>query len=269
MLRIGTSGYSYPDWQGSYYPSGIKQSEMLSYYAREFDTVELNYTYYRMPSARALAGMARRVPHRFTFTLKANRAMTHERSADPATFREFGVALAPLQDQGKLGCILAQFPTSFHHSDENRAYLTSFRSFMDGIPTVIEFRHRSWVTKPVFKWLFDLELGFCCVDQPQFESLIPPIAVATAPIAYVRLHGRNAAKWWQHEQAHERYDYCYTKDELAEWVPKLQKLQQQAQQVYVFANNCYNNQSITTARQIKELMGIKASTASQVQLELL
>lgn len=269
MLRIGTSGYSYPDWQGSYYPVGIKQSDMLSYYAGEFNTVELNYTYYRMPSARALAGMVRRVPDGFTFTLKANQAMTHERSATPTAFREFCMALAPLQDQGKLGCILAQFPTSFHQSDENRAYLHNFRNFMNGIPTVVEFRHRSWVAKTVFEWLADLELGFCCVDQPQFASLIPPIAVATTPIAYVRLHGRNAAKWWQHEQAHERYDYRYTEDELAEWLPKLRKLQQQAEQVYVFANNCYKSQSITTARHLQRLMGVNTSTPSQLQLELL
>jgi len=247
----------------------MKQSEMLSYYAREFDAVELNYTYYRMPSARALAGMTRKVPHGFTFTLKANQAITHERSADPATFREFRQALIPLQDQGQLGCILAQFPNSFRHSDENRAYLANFRDLMDGVPTVIEFRHRSWVAKPVFEWLARLELGFCCVDQPQFASLIPPVAVATAPIAYIRFHGRNTAKWWQHERAYERYDYRYTEDELAEWVPKLQKLQQQTQQVYVFANNCYKNQSITTARQLKQLVGVKASTTSQVQLELL
>lgn len=269
MLRIGTSGYSYTDWKGTYYPSQIKQSDMLTFYARDFDTVEINYTYYRVPVARTLASLARKVPDGFSFTLKANQAMTHERTLDPVIFQDFCQALTPLQDQGKLGCVLAQFPTSFHNNQQNRAYLEGFRDRMGNIPTVVEFRHRSWAEETVFQWLSTLELGFCCVDQPQFKTLMPAIAVATGPIAYVRLHGRNAAKWWQHEQAHERYDYSYTEAELAEWVPKLQTLKQQAQQVYVFANNCYKSQSVDTARQIKVLMGIETETKSSVQLELL
>jgi uncharacterized protein YecE (DUF72 family) len=242
---------------------------MLTFYAKDFDAVEINYTYYRVPVARTLASMAEKVPDGFSFTLKANQAMTHERTLDPGIFQDFCGALTPLQDQGKLGCVLAQFPTSFHNNDKNRAYLEEFRDRMANIPTVIEFRHRSWAEEAVFQWLSTLELGFCCVDQPQLKTLMPAIAVATSPIAYVRFHGRNAAKWWHHEQAHERYDYSYTKAELAEWVPKLQILKQQAQQVYVFANNCYKSQSVTTARQVKTLMGIETKTEPRVQLELL
>jgi len=269
MFRIGTSGYSYPDWKGEFFPAKLKQSEMLPFYAQEFDTVEINYTFYRMPAASALVAMAAKVPDGFVFTLKAHREMTHDRNANPAAFAQFRQAIAPLQAQGKLGCVLAQFPTSFPNTETNRAYLHDFREQMAGIPTVVEFRHRSWVQKPVFEWLTRLELGFCCVDQPRFEVLIPPIAVATAPVAYVRFHGRNAAKWWQHQHAHERYDYSYTEAELLEWVPKLQKLQQQAQQVYIFANNCYKSQSVTTARQLKALMGIETTTRGSQQLELL
>ncbi|HEY9847737.1 MAG TPA: DUF72 domain-containing protein, partial [Candidatus Caenarcaniphilales bacterium] len=125
MLRIGTSGYSYPDWKGCYYPAGTKQSDMLRFYAEEFDTVEINYTYYRIPAARTLADMARQVPNQFSFTLKANQAMTHDRSAEPKIFQTFRAALAPLQEQGKLGCVLAQFPNSFHNDDQNRSYLAS------------------------------------------------------------------------------------------------------------------------------------------------
>ena len=268
MLWIGTSGYSYADWKGLYYPTGIKQADLLSFYAEEFDAVELNYTYYRMPAARTLAAMAQKVPAHFRFTLKAHQMMTHERSASPEMFQEFCTALAPLQAAGKLGCVLAQFPTSFHYNDQNYAYLRSFRQRMGDIPTVVEFRHRSWVQNAVFQGLSDLELGFCCVDQPQLAVLIPPVAVATAPIGYIRLHGRNAAKWWQHEQAYEIYDYSYTQLELSEWIPKLQKLQQQAQQVYIFANNCYKSQSITTARHLKAMLGIQ-TTEFPVQLSFL
>lgn len=217
--------------------------------------------------------MAAKVPDGFQFTLKLNRQITHDRSSDrnpdPALCQKFSQALQPLQDQGKFGCVLAQFPTAFDHTPENRTYLEKLRDLLGDIPTVVEFRHRSWVQQSVFDWLRELELGFCCVDQPSFEVLIPPIAVVTAPIAYVRFHGRNASNWWQHEQAYQRYDYSYSETELQEWVPKLEKLQEQAQQVYLFANNCYKSQSVTTARQLKVLMGIAPSTASITQLELL
>lgn len=273
MLRVGTSGYSYTDWKGEFYPANLKQAGMLPFYAQEFNAVEINYTYYRMPSARTLTAMAAKVPPGFQFTLKLNRQITHDRPSDhgpdPALCQEFCQTLKPLQDQGKLGCVLAQFPTAFHNTEENCAYLENLRDLLGQIPTVVEFRHRSWVDQSVFDWLRQLQLGFCCVDQPSFEVLIPPIAVATAPVAYVRFHGRNAAKWWQHEQAYQRYDYSYSDMELREWVPKLQQLQQQAQQVYIFANNCYKSQSVTTARQLKALMGIATPTTSVTQLELL
>ncbi len=271
-FRIGTSGYSYSDWQGCYYPPSLKSSEMLPFYAQEFDTVEINYTFYRMPTARALEAMANKVPSGFQFTLKVHQTITHARVPDPAMFREFCQALTPLQEQGKLGCVLAQFPTSFHNHPDNRNYLKRLREQIGDIPTVVEFRHRSWVQPMVFKGLTAIGLGFCCVDQPQFEVLMPAIAVATSAIAYVRLHGRNAAKWWEHEQAHERYDYSYSKSELSEWVPKFQTLSQQAHQVYIFANNCYKSQSIDTARLVKSLLGISfqpATIEAPRQLKLL
>ena len=269
MLRIGTSGYSYPDWKGIYYPPSLKQTDMLTFYAEEFDAVEINYTFYRMPLARTLAAMGQRVPEGFRFTLKANQVLTHARTLEPTLFEDFCHALTPLQEQGKLGCVLAQFPTSFHNNDQNRSYLHYLREYMGNIPTVVEFRHRSWAKDAVFQWLNQIGLGFCCVDQPQFAVLMPAIALATAPIAYVRFHGRNAAQWWQHEQIHERYDYSYTEAELREWLPKLQTLERQAEQVYVFANNCYKSQSIDTARQIKALMGMPPLTNEiALQLEL-
>jgi uncharacterized protein YecE (DUF72 family) len=253
MLRFGTSGYSYADWKGPYYPEKIKDAEMLPFYAREFDTVEINYTYYRMPEARTLAAMAHKVPQGFTFTVKANQDMTHTRDVGKETFDDFLAALDPLRQEGKLGCVLAQFPSSFQNTDENRDYLALFRERMGDAPTVVEFRHRSWAEESVFAALRALELGFCCVDQPGFRTLMPPLAVATGPIAYVRFHGRNARQWWHHEEAYERYSYSYSDAELAEWVPKVRSLEEQASVVYLFANNHYQGQSVSTVRQLKAL----------------
>ncbi|WP_026370180.1 DUF72 domain-containing protein [Kallotenue papyrolyticum] len=255
MLRIGTSGYSYADWKGCFYPPDIKPGEMLAFYAREFDTVEINYTYYRPPSARTLAAMAANVPPGFLFTIKATREMTHEREDNAAAFRDFVAALAPLIADGKFGCVLAQFPSSFRQGEAERRYLATFRERLGDLPLVYEFRHRSWLDEAVLAFLRALDVGFCCVDEPRFASLMPPVAVATNRIGYVRFHGRNAAKWWQHEHAWERYAYRYSEDELREWVPRVQTLRQQCDVVYLFANNHYQAGAIDTARKLRALLG--------------
>ncbi len=258
MIYIGTSGFSYEDWVGPYYPEGLEKKDWLAFYAQEFKTLEINFTYYRMPSARSLAQMAQKVPADFSFTVKATQEMTHTREADAALFDKFIGALAPLREANKFGAVLAQFPASFHNTPENLEYLKVFREHWGDVPVVIEFRNAGWLTEETFALLREENLGFCCVDEPRLKGLLPPIARATADIAYVRFHGRNAKKWWQHEQAYERYDYTYKPEELREWTPKLEQLNQETQKTYVFANNHYLGQGIETARQLKLMLGTEA-----------
>jgi uncharacterized protein YecE (DUF72 family) len=254
MIRIGTSGYSYEDWVGHFYPEGLAQNEMLPFYAQHLHATEINYTYYRMPNARTLAAMANKVPDDFVFTVKATKEMTHDREGDAAIFTQFNEALQPLIAASKFGCVLAQFPNSFRPDDANREYLQVFRDRMGDIPTVIEFRNAGWITDETMEFLRANNLGYCCVDEPQMKGLIPPIAVATAPIGYVRFHGRNYQKWWHHDEAYERYSYSYTDEELAEWVPKIARLNDETQTTYVFTNNHYQGQSVQTVRQLKALL---------------
>lgn len=262
MLRIGTSGYSYADWKGFFYPEKIKQSDMLPFYANEFETVEINYTYYRPPEVRTLAAMAAKVPPNFVFTIKATREMTHEREDNEAVFDNFVQALAPLIEQNKLGCVLAQFPASFRQSEAERAYLATFRERMGDLPLVYEFRHRSWLDEAMLEYLRALDVGFCCVDEPHFDALMPPVAVATSRIGYVRFHGRNYAKWWQHDQAWERYSYTYSTEELQEWAPKIKDLQARCDVVYLFANNHYQAQAVETARRLRALTANERTAGS-------
>lgn len=260
MLHIGTSGFSYNDWVGPFYPEGLNKREFLHFYAQEFSTCELNFTYYRIPEARTLEAMAAKTPDRFLFTLKANREMTHEREDTEMAFAQFVAALNPLIQAEKLGCILVQFPWGFKNTPQNRDYLKLCRERLGqprtgtALPAVIEFRNREWITDETFELLRELDLGFCCVDQPRFRSLIPPIAETTSKVAYVRFHGRNAAKWWKHDQAWERYDYTYGEEELQKWVPKIEKLDSEAQDTYVFANNHWQGQAVNTARQLRMLL---------------
>lgn len=253
-ILIGTSGFSYDDWVGPVYPPGLPKQEWLAYYAREFPTCELNFTYYRIPSARTLDQMAAKVPEGFLFAVKAFQGITHEREDPKPQIEQFTTALAPLIDAQKFACVLVQFPYSFHANQTNRAYLQLLREGFGDLPVVVEFRSRDWVSERTFEELGALRFGFCCVDEPRFESLMPPVAVATGPVAYVRFHGRNAAKWWKHDEAWERYDYTYSDEELLEWLPKIRRLDEEAPLTLVYMNNHWQGQAVGTARQLKRLL---------------
>lgn len=254
MIYIGTSGFSYDDWVGPYYPAGLDKKEWLSFYAREFNALEVNYTYYRMPTARTLAGMARHTPPGFLFTVKTPQEMTHSRDAGAALFPQFVDALKPLKDEGKFGAVLAQFPSSFHNTGQNKDYLKDFRARLPDLPIVIELRNAGWLNEETFAFLREQSLGFCCVDEPRLKGLLPPIAIATAPVAYVRFHGRNAAKWWEHREAYERYDYSYSNEELEEWAPKIRTLRENSEVTFIFTNNHFRGQSIETARKLNLIL---------------
>jgi uncharacterized protein YecE (DUF72 family) len=251
---IGTSGFSYDDWVGPVYPDDIPKSLWLSYYAQEFPTCELNFSYYRIPDAHTLERMAAKVPESFLFTLKAYRGITHERKDPGPQIDQLTSALAPLVDAGKFACLLLQFPHSFHATDANRIYLARVREHLGDLQAVVEFRARDWIEERTFGGLRKLGFGFCCVDQPQFKSLVPPVAVATSPVAYVRFHGRNYDKWWKHEEAWERYDYTYADEELVEWVPKIRELDAEAALTLVYMNNHWQGQAVGSARQLRMLL---------------
>jgi uncharacterized protein YecE (DUF72 family) len=254
VFYIGTSGYSYDDWVGPYYPPDLPKKEWLSFYAREFNASELNFTYYRLPNRWMLERIGQKTGEEFQFTVKAYKGMTHEREDNVETFAQFVAALRPLLEADKLGCILLQFPYSFRLTPANFDYLKRCRERLGDLPVVVEFRRADWLTPDTFILLREQNLGFCCVDEPRLKGLIPPIAEVTGPVAYVRFHGRNAKKWWQHEQAWERYDYTYSEEELQEWVPKLRKMDQEAEKTFAFANNHWQAQAAGTARQLKMLL---------------
>ena len=254
MVYVGACGYSYAEWVGPFYPEGLAARDYLAFYAQRFPLVEVDYTYYRMPTARTLATMAGKTPPGFLFAVKATASMTHEREADAETFAQYRVALAPLVEAGKLACVLAQFPWSFRNVPDNRAYLARLREELAAYPVVVEFRHGEWIRPEVFGYLRELGAGYCCVDQPRLRSLVPPVAQYTGEPAYVRFHGRNAAKWWRHDQAGERYDYLYSEEELGEWVARVRGLAGEAQRTLVAFNNHYAGQAIQNAQTFTDLL---------------
>ena len=254
LIIIGTAGYAYNDWVGPFYPPNLDKREWLEYYAEQFSFTEVNSSFYRMPNPFMLARMAEKTPQGFRFAIKAYRGITHDRKDAEAACRTLADAVSPLVEAGKLACILIQFPTSFHNTLENRRYLANISTYLEAYPTNVEFRHKSWAEPAVFSYLETLDLGYVCVDEPRFASLMPPVVKATVSPAYVRFHGRNYEKWWHHKEAYERYNYLYGPDELVEWVPQLRGLEKEAGDVYVAMNNHYQAKAAINGKMLHELL---------------
>ena len=173
MIKIGTSGYSFPDWKGPVYPATLANDEMLPFYEKmlKFTAVEINFTYYRIPSARTMETMAKRTGDNFEFTVKFSKEMTHDIfdkdwhiKDNPDAFKQFMTGIQPLVESKKLGCLLAQYPFSFIKKPETIDYLLQCKERVGAIPLVAEFRHKSWVTPNTFASLKKHDIGFCIVD---------------------------------------------------------------------------------------------------------
>ena len=153
MILIGTSGFSYDDWRGPFFPEATPHEKMLDFYVREFFLVELNYTYYTMPAEKTMASFARRTPPAFSFSVKLHKSLTHERGTPEqasAAFQAFLKAIRPLVEEGKLACLLAQYPWSFKPRVESYQSLRQLRENIIDLPVVVEFRNASWVSQTTF-----------------------------------------------------------------------------------------------------------------------
>jgi uncharacterized protein YecE (DUF72 family) len=251
-IRIGTSGFSFPDWVGSFYPAGTPRGAMLDFYQRHFRTVELNSTYYRIPPPATMRRMAERTPPGFDFMVKLPGELTHRRTEIAAPLAAFRDCLAPLTQAGKLAGLLAQFPFSFHRGAESEAYLRELREGLKPLSTFVEFRHASWDGPQLPALLTDLGYGFCSIDEPDLPGLIPRRAFVAGDTAYVRFHGRNAGAWWG--GGSERYNYLYSRPELEEWAEVVRTLAGEARRTYLFFNNCHAGHAVVNARMMEELL---------------
>ena len=257
MISVGTSGYSYDDWKGPFYPPALRARDYLAHYSGQFDACEINFSYYRMPEARTLAGMLERSGGRVTFTIKLTRTITHEPTDDvDAELARFRAALVPWQEAGVLGAVLAQFPHGFRPRPEGRERLCRILDGLKDVPRVVEFRNRAWIGQDTFAQLRDQGAALCCVDEPDLPGLLPRLGVVTAAPGYVRFHGRNQKTWYEHDQAWQRYDYAYSDDELQSWVPRIQRMAELADPVFVFFNNHFQAKAVTAARRLRELLGL-------------
>ncbi len=253
-IKIGTSGYSFADWVGPFYPKGIEKGKMLDFYVNHFDTVEINSTYYRIPHPAVMAKIEQKTPDHFEFMVKVPQALTHKRNDIERAVAEYKECLKPMEESGKLKGVLAQFPYSFKFNQSNLEYIKTCREMLAPHRLFVEFRHNGWVNRIMYDALKDSDIGYVSVDEPQISGLLKPDCFNTTKTGYVRLHGRNSEQWW--DGGALRYDYDYTPEQLQEWKDKIQKLEGKTNKVYIFFNNCHAGQAIKNAREMKQILMI-------------
>jgi len=271
MIRIGPAGWSYKDWEGIVYPASKgPKFDPLTYLAIYFDTIELNNTFYRPPSAQMSKSWVKRVqanPY-FKFTVKLYRNFTHERDAlsevDEIVFKE---GLEPLVSAERLGALLMQFPYSFHFSQKNWQYIQELAEKFREYPLVLEVRHASWDRASFYKSLKETGIGFCNIDQPQVSYTIGPTRKVTSKIGYLRLHGRNVKDWFREDAGRDaRYDYLYNEFEIFELTERIRQIAKEAEEIYIIANNHYRGQAICNALEIKAKLEGKKVKIPEIML---
>jgi uncharacterized protein YecE (DUF72 family) len=222
---------------------------MLGYYCRHFPLVELNFTFYRLPTAAMLSRLAEQSPPGFQFLVKMPRTLSHEES--PAEIEPFRAAVEELQNRDRLLGLLCQLPQATHHSPKHRSWLETLANAYAGHRLAVEFRHRSWFQPEVPMWLKEQQLDLVSVDAPDLPNLYPRGLVESGPRIYVRFHSRSGGKWYLSDK--ERYDYSYDDEALGEWIDAL-KAARAAEKVLLLFNNCRRGQAAANAQRMRELL---------------
>ena len=290
-LRIGTAGWNYPSgrgtWNGVFYPpprGRPKTFDELSFYAEHFDTVEINTTFYGQPRPEISRGWAERTPRGFEFSVKLYQKFTHPemfkktltrklpdaagRAHDSALdalarpnqrdIDEFRAGIEPLATSGKLGALLAQFPASFKDSAASRDYLAHLLKEFGEYRVAVELRHKSWsdAIGETLSLLNGFGAAWVQIDEPKFKFSIRQNYLPNVQgFYYMRLHGRNVAKWWRHEKSEDRYDYLYSAEELQEFTDTADAARRLVKKLYLYTNNHFSAKSVANAAMIKKQLG--------------
>ena len=254
-LFIGTSGYYYDEWKSVFYPKEIKKDDYISFYANQFDSVEINSSYYNIPKPQNIISMLEKSEYKLRISIKANRQLTHEIDynnwTDPSA--QFISAIEPIFQNKLLLSVLFQFPQSFHYDDKNRIYLAALLDFFSALPLIVEFRHDSWLKDSVYKTLNEKNVGFCICDMPDLKHLPKFEPIITGENAYIRFHGRNNDNWYG-TNSRDRYDYLYSDEELSHYCYVIKLIQSKAKVVQIYFNNHAKGNATVNAKKLKLLL---------------
>ena len=290
-LRVGTSGWNYPSgkgtWNGVFYPPSrgrAKTFDELSFYAEHFNTVEVNSTFYGQPRTDVCRAWAQRTPPDFEFAVKLYQKFTHPKmfkqqftktaastkahdddvlldaltKPNASDLDDFKRGVEPLASAGKLGPLLAQFPPSFKNQPASVDYLQWLLRSFSGYAVAVELRHRSWsdALAQTLSLLNAHGAAFVQIDEPKFKLSIAQNQLPNiTTFYYMRLHGRNAAKWWAHDKSEDRYDYLYSAGELQEFVETVDAARAIVKKAYLYTNNHFSAKSVANAAMIKKQLG--------------
>jgi uncharacterized protein YecE (DUF72 family) len=273
IFYIGTSGWSYPRGQGAwdnlFYPAKLADKDKLAFYAGYFNTVEINSSFYRPPNQYAARAWASKVPGNFHFTAKLWQKFTHPKLFEQATgqdwhiedadFDVFKDGIAPLAEAGKLGPVVAQFPTSFRPDAAGIEYLEALirRIREAGFPLAVELRHREWTesedTRAIRAVMEQQHVAWVMIDEPRFKTSIRNVPL-TSDTAYFRFHGRNYKNWWSHGEAEDRYNYLYTPDEERHLAEDVREVSERTTETYAFFNNHFGAKAVVNAVDLQRLL---------------
>jgi uncharacterized protein YecE (DUF72 family) len=280
IIRVGTAGWSYPSgkgtWNGIFYPAagagrgrGRAKVDQLAFYAEHFDTVEINSSFYGVPTPATTRDWAKRTPARFEFSLKLYQKFTHPEMFHKASGEdpwnlgakdvdELRRALDPLAEAGKLGALLAQFPASFKNEPDSRAYLEWLLDQFKAYRVAVELRHRTWSDDPreTLALLEAANAAWTQIDEPKFKlSIRQDLRPNVGAFYYLRLHGRNAKNWWKHEKSEDRYNYLYSTEELEPIAEAVESAARKVKKAYLYANNHFSAKSVANAAILKHRLG--------------
>ena len=275
-IHVGTAGWSYPSntgtWNGVFYPKRSPRGfDELAYYAEHFDAVEVNSSFYRMLEPAQSDAWLRRTPASFLFAVKLFQKFTHpdmylkrgaaEWNVSRDDFDLFRRGLAPLADADRLAAVLVQFPPSFHADGDTRGYLEWLLGGLSAYAVAVELRHKSWsddatTTRALLE---ATRAAWVLIDEPKFQSSIrqqnTDASTGPAPLAYLRLHGRNAANWWEHDHADDRYNYLYSREELRPFADSAARAAASGKRTLVMFNNHFSAKAVANAALLKHDLG--------------
>ena len=259
-VYIGPAGWSYPDWNGIVYPRRKPRGfDPLAYIASYFNLIEINSTFYRIPTADTCRSWAKRVQHNdaFVFSVKAFQEFTHKKAPiDHGDVGRFKKAVGPLYDAGVLSAVLIQFPWSFRFREETRDHVCALTESFSPFPTAVEVRHASWSGAVALDMFREQGMTLCGIDQPIIgDSLEPDVFLPGEAGHYFRLHGRNYKRWFDRKaNRDDRYDYLYSSHELTRIQKRIQSAAATPGKVHVVLNNHFRGQAVANALQLKNMI---------------
>jgi len=257
QILVGVAGWSFPDWKGLVYPRESNLNK-LQYLTQFFDTVEVNTSFYAIPTRRLVDGWVKSVSQNpaFLFSVKLYKQLTHGEDVQhgkpeiiPATVEAFKTALQPMLEGKRLGALLLQFPYRFHYEPKNLDYLLRLFETFREYPLVLEVRHKSFAQEPFYAFLEKQGVAFANIDQPEVSYSLPSTNVfTTSRLAYLRFHGRNSEAWFAAEAGRDdRYNYNYSSEELDLYLGMVKEFRERAGTLYVIFNNHYRGSEVKNA----------------------